>query len=66
MHRTRRHLGDRLLCLVKPVLRYRCVASGCGWQGRLDRPPVPGTYRDRAILEPARIGAALRQREQGL
>ncbi len=64
LHRTRRHLGDRLLCLVKPVLRYRCVATGCGWEGRLERPPVVGTYCGRPILEPARIGAALRKLEQ--
>lgn len=33
--RIRRWPFDRLISLVYPVKRYRCLGAGCDWQGRL-------------------------------
>jgi len=33
--RVRRRLIDRLISLVSPRRRYRCLTMGCGWQGTL-------------------------------
>jgi len=35
--RVRRRLLDRIISLVSPRHRYRCVAIGCGWEGTLRR-----------------------------
>jgi len=37
LKRERRHLGDRLLSLFVPVLRFRCPDLHCGWRGRIRR-----------------------------
>jgi hypothetical protein len=31
--RVRRQPFDRLISLLSPRRRYRCVAIGCGWEG---------------------------------
>jgi hypothetical protein len=36
--RIRRRPIDRLISLISPRRRYRCVAIGCGWEGAL---PIP-------------------------
>jgi hypothetical protein len=33
--RVRRRPIDRLVSLILPRRRYRCVAIGCGWEGNL-------------------------------
>lgn len=33
--RTRRRLIDRLISVIVPVYRYRCVALGCQWRGNM-------------------------------
>ena len=33
--RIERRWTDRLLNLVSPLRRYRCVNTQCGWQGNL-------------------------------
>jgi hypothetical protein len=33
--RIRRHWLDRLVSVVTPVRRYRCVAFACDWEGTL-------------------------------
>ena len=40
----RRHFTDRLLSLFVPMLRYRCEAPLCGWEG-LVRRGLPGTVK---------------------
>jgi hypothetical protein len=38
--RIRRRPVDRLVSLILPRRRYRCVAIGCGWEGTLRTPHV--------------------------
>ena len=33
--RVKRRYVDRLISIVIPVHRYRCIASSCGWKGNL-------------------------------
>jgi hypothetical protein len=33
--RVRRRVFDRLISVVSPRQRFRCVAFGCGWEGAL-------------------------------
>ena len=33
LKRVRRSLGDKLLSLLVPSFRYRCVAQTCRWEG---------------------------------
>lgn len=52
--RAPRHCGDRLIGLLRPVLRYRCASAACGWEGLLPRPRVAervSTYHGRQVLE---------------
>ena len=59
LQRTRRHFGDRMIDLFVPVLRYRCQASGCAWQGRLRHARVAHEQgEDPTFLAPARAGFA--------
>jgi hypothetical protein len=34
-YRVRRRLVDRIVSLIVPCRRYRCIAMGCGWEGNL-------------------------------
>lgn len=33
--RIPRHLGDRVVSLFRPLLRYECHALACGWEGTM-------------------------------
>jgi len=44
IHRKHRNIGDRLISIVVPVRRYRCVNSECRWRG-LRVTPVGGAPR---------------------
>lgn len=35
VYRTHRRLVDRLVSLIVPVRRYRCVAVRCQWEGNI-------------------------------
>lgn len=35
VNRVTRRWHDRVLALLLPVRRYRCMALRCGWQGNL-------------------------------
>lgn len=57
----RREFGDRVLSLFVPVLRCRCAAGICGWQGLVRRSTAnaallmgSGFYASRQVLEPSR------------
>lgn len=61
--RVARRWFDRFLSLFMPVVRYRCVSTGCGWEGLLMRRhrmrlrterPADTTYHPQ-WLEPARL-----------
>jgi hypothetical protein len=45
IHRTHRHASDRLISLVVPVRRYRCMSKDCRWHGLrvegISRQPQP-------------------------
>jgi hypothetical protein len=59
--RIRRNFADRCLSLFVPMVRYRCAAFQCGWEG-LVRRSTPGTggwghgasYLPSQVLEPSR------------
>lgn len=63
--RMARSWGDRVVSLFMPVVRYRCVSAGCGWQGLLLRRHRRHTefaadaYRPQ-WLEPSRMDGARR------
>lgn len=37
LKRIKRHALDRMLSVLRPVWRYRCMTFGCSWEGRLRR-----------------------------
>jgi hypothetical protein len=57
--RVRRHFTDRLRGLFVPMLRYRCEAPLCGWEG-LVRRGLPGTveHEPRAYVPRHRLEAS--------
>jgi hypothetical protein len=34
VRRVRRRLVDRLISIVRPSWRFRCMSRACGWEGR--------------------------------
>lgn len=57
--RVRRRLLDRFISLWRPVVRMRCAAPACGWEGRVARAALradgrSGTeYRPHYMLDPS-------------
>jgi hypothetical protein len=59
--RVRRRLLDRLLSVLWPVRRYRCVESDCFWeynQRWRDRPidADDAVHQGSPVLDPSRLG----------
>jgi hypothetical protein len=72
--RVARSLPDRALNLLMPVKRYRCGASGCGWEGLLmsrQRQPAGSARAGRPAAaaavdtEPGRAPALIAFRSRG-
>jgi hypothetical protein len=62
--RVRRSFADRCLSLLVPLVRYRCAAVYCGWEGLGRRGEVDssrlhraGGYLPNQVLEPSRSAA---------
>jgi hypothetical protein len=59
IQRVRRRLLDRVISLWKPVVRLRCDAPACGWEGRVARAEwradgrEGAEYRPHYMLDPA-------------
>lgn len=58
--RIRRRLDDRVLSVLCEVRRYRCMNSGCLWEGILRQEPEQQWTTHREIIEETLV--ALRQK----
>lgn len=63
VQRVQRSFADRCLSLARPLMRCRCAAAGCGWEGlfglRLAAQlhggeAAAGAYLPHQVLEPSR------------